>query len=223
LEPSPERAEDLDTARLVTRIQSGDRSAFAEIYTRFFERVYGYLRVVLRDTHEAEDAAQQVFTDVFAALARYQRQSQPFRAWLFVIVKNRAVRLLREKRRMEPVEDYRLDERQEDDRLVGAPAPQFEWISDSDLTLFIERLPLAQRQVLLLRHMLDLDYRQIGSIMDRREDDVRALNYRALRFLRQRLAAVGRRSAPASRRGAGMRRCRDKANVLRARRFALRY
>jgi RNA polymerase sigma-70 factor (ECF subfamily) len=228
IEASAEQLDDLDTSRLVTRVQSGDRDAFAAIYTRYFDRVYGYLRVVLRNPHNAEDAAQQVFADVIEALPSYERRAQPFRAWLFVIVRNRAVRLLSEGNRLEPVESAELERHQEDLAPAGdeeSAASSLSWISDSDLMLFIERLPLPQRQVLTLRHLLDLSYRQIGAILDRREDDVRALNYRALRFLEQRLIAVGRGGVAASsrsRRRAGMARCGDKANVLRARRFALR-
>jgi DNA-directed RNA polymerase specialized sigma24 family protein len=94
-----------------------------------------------------------------------------------------------------------------------------DWISDRELVLFVDRLPLAQRQVLLLRYMLDLTHAQIAEVLDRTPDDVRALHSRALRFLRTRLAALGR-DARHGTRSRAMRPVRE-ARVLRHRRFVL--
>jgi hypothetical protein len=94
------------------------------------------------------------------------------------------------------------------------------WISDSDLTLFVERLPLVHRQVLLLRYMLDLPFAEIAGILDRTPEDVRKIQGRALAFLRQRLAAVGRAPRGPGRRTGHVARTRQ-AYVLRRRRYAL--
>lgn len=218
IEASDENLEDLDTARLVTRFQAGEREVFTALYNRFFDRVFGYMRVLLKGSHAAEDATQQVFMQVLEALPRYERRRQPFRAWLFVVVRNRALTELHDANRTEPVEEVENGEI-DDEQANGGGLEPLTWLSDPDLMMLIDRLPLPQRQVLLLRYMMDLDFRQIGEILGRREDDVRALQYRALKFLRKRLAALGRRSRFGER--SRMRRCPDKANVLRARRFAL--
>src|SRR4051794_15827870 len=106
-----EHDEDLDTARLVTRIQAGDRDGYAELYMRYFDRVYGYLRMLLRDSHEAEDVTQQVFLRVLEALPKYERRRQPFRAWLFTIVRNHALTNLNKRQRFQLVEPEELDRR----------------------------------------------------------------------------------------------------------------
>src|SRR4029077_11161841 len=86
--PDGELAEELDTVRIVARIQAGDSELFGALYTRYFDRVYGYLRVALNDPHEAEDGAQQGFVKVFQALPGYEQRSHTFSAWLFTIVRN---------------------------------------------------------------------------------------------------------------------------------------
>jgi RNA polymerase sigma-70 factor (ECF subfamily) len=216
-----QQAEDADSARLVVRIQSGDRDAFALLYMRYFDRVYGYLRFVLRDADEAEDATQQVFVNAMQALPGYQHERAPFRAWLFVIVRNYALSQLRKRGHLELLEPSEIGRRVAAD--PGADAgedelPALSWISDRELLLFIERLPLAQQQVLFLRYMLDLSHAQTAAVLDRTVEDVRNLQSRALRFLRARLAAVGREPERARTR---MVRCPPKAPVLRGRRFAL--
>jgi RNA polymerase sigma-70 factor (ECF subfamily) len=218
LEPSTERLEDLDTARLVTRFQAGDREAFVDIYSRYFDRIYGYLRVILKRQHEAEDAAQEVFTHVFAALERYERRAQPFRAWLFTAARNHAITNLRKAGRLELTEPDELDRRRDEAREAELPA--LNWITDNDLLLFIERLPLAQRQVLALRFLYGLDTAEIAATLDRNIDDIRGLQHRGLKFLRNRLSAV---AAERPARGQARMRTRHKqAPVLRYRRFALR-
>jgi DNA-directed RNA polymerase specialized sigma24 family protein len=95
------------------------------------------------------------------------------------------------------------------------------WITDRELLMFVERLTLPQRQVLLLRYMLDLSTREIGEILGRSTDDVRMLDSRARRFLEERLAALGR--APSGKRSRMQwRRQVRLAPVIRQRRFALR-
>jgi RNA polymerase sigma-70 factor (ECF subfamily) len=215
---SDERAEDLDTARLVTRIQAGDRELFGELYLRYFDRVYGYLRVALNDPDDAEDAAQQVFTQAYEALPRYERRSQPFRAWLFAIVRHHALRQIQKRHRYELADPHELERRlepHEDDADLGA----LDWISDDELLLFVERLPLVQRQVLLLRFMLDLSSGQVAAVLGRSPAEVRKLQHRATSFLRARLTALGR--APKQTERAGWQRRPTQVRVLRRRRCAL--
>jgi RNA polymerase sigma-70 factor (ECF subfamily) len=217
LEPSAQALEDADTARLVARIQAGDRGAFASLYMRYFDRVYGYLRLALNDPHEAEDAAQEIFIRVLSALPRYERRAQPFRAWLFVIARNHAMTRLKRSGAIEPAEPAVVDRVREEHEI--ADLPELEWISNRELLMFIERLPLIQRQVLVLRYTLDFSLRDAAGILGRSPNEISAFQHRALRTLRERLSAIGwggvqRRRVPSSR-------WVRPARVLRRRRFAL--
>jgi RNA polymerase sigma-70 factor (ECF subfamily) len=220
VEPSTEQLEDQETARLVSRIQAGAPDLFPVLYMRYFDRVYGYLRTILNDPHEAEDASQHVFMQVLEALPRYERRKQPFRAWLFIIARNHALYRLRGQQRVQatPPEDISLE--REIAVESGETEGEFDWLSDRELLMFVERLPLPQRQVLVLRFMLGLGTAEIASVLERSTDDVRMLQSRALRFLRERLSAVGRGSAERPR-PARARRYLRQAPVLRSRRFAL--
>jgi RNA polymerase sigma-70 factor (ECF subfamily) len=220
LEPSDQHHEDQDTARLVTRHQAGDKEVFADIYMRYFDRVYSYLRMALDDEYAAEDTTQQVFVKVMQALPRYERRTQPFRAWLFTIVRNEAIRYLGKRGRIEVTDPVELTHRHED-ASAATPAEAMDalsWISDREILMLIERLPVAQRQVLMLRYMMDLTAADIAAVLGRSSEDVRTLQSRALRFLEQRLTALGR--APQRRQPTiGMTRRRAGAPVLRARRY----
>jgi RNA polymerase sigma-70 factor (ECF subfamily) len=219
IEPADLAAEDADTARLVAQIQAGDRDGFAVLYMRYFDRVYGYLRLVLRDPTSAEDATQHVFTQVIDALPRYERRRQPFRAWLFTVVRHHALAELKRSGRVELTDPGQIATiRDEASELEPGPEA-LNWITDRELLMFVERLPLAQRQVLVLRYMLDLSHAEIAQVLGRSHTDVRVSHSRAVSFLRERLCALGREGRHDERVCA--QRTKRYATVLRARRYAL--
>jgi RNA polymerase sigma-70 factor (ECF subfamily) len=220
LEPSSRHSEDVDTARLVARVQSGDGDAFALLYLRYFDRVYNYLRLMLASAHDAEDVAQQVFVRVLEALPRYERRPQPFRAWLFTVARNHALNELRDTRRVEPAGVELAQAELDDTDGASDELRALEWISDRDLQVFIARLPLAQRQVLFLRYVVGLSSTETAAVLEQSVDGVRKHHSRAMRFLRDRLVALGRdprRKTPR----VGARLLPRRAAVVRLRRFSL--
>jgi RNA polymerase sigma-70 factor, ECF subfamily len=220
LEPGGRAAEDVETNRLVVRIQAGDAAAFDMLYLRYFDRVYAYARVALRDAHEAEDVAQQVFANVIQALGRYEvRDETPFRSWLFRITRNVVLRTLQRSGRLQPEEPAELDRRLE------SPTPEapmgLEWLSDHDLASLVERLPMSQRQVILLRYVFEFTTAEIAHALERSPVAVRMLEHRAMRALESRLAAL-RGKAHRCDRSSMVIRARP-LPVLSSRRLALRH
>jgi RNA polymerase sigma-70 factor (ECF subfamily) len=219
VELSSEQLEDADTARLVTRIQSGDDAIFGDVYLRYFDRVYSYLNVLFpRDPHAAEDVTQQVFLKVLEALPRYVRRTQPFRHWLFVIVRNTAYTELTKRTKVDLLDPTEITRRR-DTEVSSDGLQALDWIADRELRMFIDRLPPSQQQILMLRYTLDLNSSEIAEILGMTPAQVRSQKRRAFNFLAERLAAVGRETQRGDR--ARIRRFRPQQHVLRSRRFAL--
>jgi RNA polymerase sigma-70 factor (ECF subfamily) len=195
LEPSSQQVRDADSKRLVVRYQTGDEAVFGDLYLRYFNHVYSYARVALAEHHEAEDVTQQVFIRALSALARYElRPNVAFRGWLFAIARNVIVDVLKERHGLYPEAPDQLD-------VMRDQAPAYDevevaetlgWLSDREVGMFVERLPLPQRQVLVLRFMLDLSGEEIAQALGRSPNSVRKLQQRALESLQRRLIAVGR-------------------------------
>jgi RNA polymerase sigma-70 factor, ECF subfamily len=221
-ETEAERREDADTARLVERAQAGDRNSFGAIYERYFDRVYGYMRLALRDHYQAEDATQQVFLKLLESLPLYEKRRQPFRAWLFVVVRNYAIQLLRKEGEL-VLEASEID--QHLDRLAlrdASEVPAIEWISNRDFVFIVKRLPVLQRQVLALRYMLDLPHADIAELLDRKPGAIRAIHFRALQALEERLEKLDNtpKDLPSGD-DSQMTAWPKRAPVLRERRFSL--
>lgn len=78
-------------ARLVARVVSGDAQASRELVELHEGRVLRVCRAVLRDHHDAQDAAQEVWLRVFRNIHRFQ--GDDLAAWLNTIARNEAYRL----------------------------------------------------------------------------------------------------------------------------------
>jgi RNA polymerase sigma-70 factor (ECF subfamily) len=216
---SVKRANGAETDRLIVRYQGGDQSALVELYQGYFDPVYAYCRFALRDPQEAEDLAQQVFIKVLQALPGYQvRPGQPFSAWLITITRNTVLDWHRRQGRLQLESPERIEGRREHSSPEQARS-LLTWIKDADLDFFIERLPQAQRDVVVLRYLFGFENAEIARIIDRSERAVWDLHSRALTGLEQRLSAVGSKRRRSHRTPTLIR--IKRAPVLSARRFVL--
>ena len=180
--------------RLVARFQAGDREAFAGLYKLYVEPLFNYLRVVLKNDHDTEDATQEVFARALEALPKYEMRGAAFEAWLFKVARNHALDLLAQRDRVEPEDPAELDRLREANGETEPPLEEgvLKRLSDLDLLIFIQRMPLLQRQVVVMRFMLDMSVAQIARELDRSPDSIRQAQRRAAKFLRERFINLGK-------------------------------
>jgi RNA polymerase sigma-70 factor (ECF subfamily) len=187
LEPATQHIEDVDSARLVVQAQAGDPAAFSLLYLRYFDRLYSYLRLAVKDPHEAEDIAQEAFLAMLRALPEYDvRAAHPFRVLLFHIARNRSIDHFRRQKGIDIEEPAELD-RMREISLADDAGGAFDSLSDGELAAYLRRLPATQRQVLVLRYALDFATEEIAAVMETSAQAVRNLQHRGLEFLRRRL------------------------------------
>ena len=65
-------------ARAAARAKEGDREAVRYLYLRYSDNVYGYVRSIVRDDHEAEDVTQHVFAKLMTVIGKYEPAVAPF-------------------------------------------------------------------------------------------------------------------------------------------------
>ena len=68
-----------------------DARAFGQLYERYADRVYRYLRVRTDSEEDAADLTQQTFLQVLDALPKFQQRGVPFSVWLFRIARNASI------------------------------------------------------------------------------------------------------------------------------------
>ena len=87
-----------EEAEWIRAAQAGDRSAFARLIERYWDRLYRWLYHLTRDRHAAEDLTQETFLKALAAMKSF-RPGSNFRAWVFRIGHNNFVNQKRSERR----------------------------------------------------------------------------------------------------------------------------
>jgi RNA polymerase sigma factor (sigma-70 family) len=100
-------------AELVCGSLAGDRTAFAQIYDRYADRLHDFCVGMLRDRDSAADCVQDTFCLAATRLPQL-REPDKLRPWLYSIARNEALRRLRERRR-ETLSDELPDIQSEDD------------------------------------------------------------------------------------------------------------
>src|SRR3990170_4792475 len=73
---------------LVARARAGEVEAFGQLYLRYFDPIFRYLRTRLADAQDAEDMAETVFLRAYQSLPNYRERGWPFSAFLYQVARN---------------------------------------------------------------------------------------------------------------------------------------
>jgi RNA polymerase sigma-70 factor (ECF subfamily) len=172
-----------DDTPLVLRAIERDEAAFAELYERHVVRVYRHIYYMVGNAAEAEDLTSQTFLRAWEAIDRYQVRGAPFVSWLLRIAHNLGVSSLRAKRESSQLHDGIVD-----DKMHRDPESAFEQTAEEALVReAIMRLRDEQRQVIILRFIEDLDYREVAEIIGKSVAAIRVIQHRALNALRKQM------------------------------------
>src|SRR3954470_11789915 len=99
-EPSqPPDDRDAIDARLIKRIATGDRQAFAQLYDRFSPPLYATAIRIVRDATEAQDIVHDAFLAVWEKASAFDTARGNAFSWVVTLVRNRAIDRLRMRRR----------------------------------------------------------------------------------------------------------------------------
>jgi RNA polymerase sigma-70 factor (ECF subfamily) len=184
---SPETADERRMTQRVSlavrRAQEGDREALGFLYTRYADDVYGYVRSIVRDQHEAEDVTQQVFAKLIRVIGKYEEREVPFFAWVLRVARNLAVDHLR-RQRVIPVEEVRTSTERTGDAVRDHSIGE-------DLREALSELPKDQREVVLLRHVAGFSPPEIATLTGRTEGSIHGLHHRGRRALAASLSKQG--------------------------------
>lgn len=175
-----ERSPDVE---LVRRAQQGDRAAFAELFTRYERRIFGYLYRMVGERAWAEDLAQEAFIQAHQHLGRLG-PPHDFKSWLYRIAGNLAIDGLRRYRREVPLPDWEGGEATALEPADGRPEADPERqarLSEIRATVWqtLHRLPDAYRQILILREVSSFSYREIAAALGISIDSVKVTLHRA--------------------------------------------
>jgi len=177
---------DRKVKRLIQRASRGDAGAFAKLYDHFVDRVYGFVKLRVRDVRDAEELTETVFLKAYRSLPTFEDRGVPLAAWLFRIARNEVVDFSRRSVRAIPT----------------SPPPDEDLAAETEVEALaigrldaervreaVEALTPEQAEVVIARFFWGLSVTETASAVGRSEGAVKALQHRATRTLARALGA----------------------------------
>lgn len=175
-----------DDESIVRACLRGDRAAFATLLDRHQRAVYNVALRMVNDREDASDITQNVFAKAFENLDRFDFRYR-FYSWIYRIAVNESIKLLEQRRPVEPVDERHLSAERSPEEIAGS----------RELARTVQRalmsLPPDHRTVIVLRHYLQFSYREIGEILEIPEKTVKSRLFTARQRLRDAVLKTGAR------------------------------
>lgn len=171
-------------ARLVERVQRGDKRAFDLLMGKYQHRIQVLVARYLRDPDDIQDVTQEAFVKAYRALPKFRAESQ-FYTWLYRIAINTAKNFLVARSRRPPASDVDSSEAEYysgGEALQEIETPENRLAGDElQRVVFeaIEELPEDLRTAVTLREFDGLSYEDIAAVMDCPVGTVRSRIFRA--------------------------------------------
>lgn len=199
----PSREADSQAASTVKALQAEGRHAearerYAELVARHQRRAGRIAYHYMRDAAEADEAVQDAFVRAYSHLSTF-REELPFEVWFTRILINGCLDRIKARKRRErwivPMPESASGQTAFAERVPGrGPSPEDQLLARErrqKLAAVLARLPERQRSVFMLSHYEGCTSREVSALTGLNESTVRVHLFRAIRKLRNLLAADG--------------------------------
>jgi RNA polymerase sigma-70 factor, ECF subfamily len=184
----------IDESATIAAILAGKSQMFHELIRPYERSVYMVALSMLKDSADAEDAAQEAFLKAYCGLASFRAESK-FSTWLISITINEARSRLRKQKttRTESLDDI------SEDRSPVSPAALTDWreipsevLERQEVRLLLKdavtALPDIYREVFVLRDMEELSVNESAAVLGISIASVKVRLHRARIMLQKTLA-----------------------------------
>lgn len=187
LSPGPSvlgsRPEEND-ADLVRRCLAGESECFTRLVERYERVLYNLALRMVGDEEDAKDIVQASFVKTYEKLSSFDPRFKFF-SWVYKITLNESLNALQRRKPMEAIpENLPSEERLPEDALDQERLGR-------RIQIALEHLTPDYRQVIVLRHFLELSYREMAEIIGVPEKTVKSRLFSARRTLCEILSPEG--------------------------------
>ena len=169
------RVED-NEADLVDRCLEGDGGAFGQLIDRYQRVLFNVSLRMVGNREDARDITQTVFLKAYENLGKFDRRHKFF-SWVYRIMINESLNHLNKARRMEPLDETFVS---------GASGPDEDCaqhrLHEAIQSALLELKP-DYRQVIILRHFVQLSYEEMSGVLEVPEKTVKSRLHTARQLL----------------------------------------
>jgi RNA polymerase sigma factor (sigma-70 family) len=152
-------------SELLLRYQQGNEGAFEVLVHRHKSRIFTAIYLIVKDRYRAEDLLQETFIKAVNTIkgGRYNEEGK-FLPWISRIAHNLAIDAYRKSRRYPEIvlEDNSRLFNSMNFAEDSAESAQIQQDTQARLRELIKELPPEQKQVLVMRHYMDMSFQEIA-------------------------------------------------------------
>lgn len=162
-----------------------DPTAYEEIYLRYYDHIFNFVRSRVRDHHESEDIVSEAFLTGYKKLQNFTPNTFSPKAWFIGIAKNNILMWRRNKGR------HPLGLASFEDDYLEIPSNQDTFdkvVERSDMQIFfyaVSMLPSVQKEVVIYRAYTGLSHIDIAKELGKSEGAIKLIYSRARNNLRE--------------------------------------
>ena len=156
---------EITDSELLSQFRQGNEEAFHILHERHYGKIFAVVYCIVKDYNFSEDLVQEVFMKVVCTIrnGRYNEEGK-FLPWVMRIAHNLAIDYFRKNRRYPTIimEDganvfnkLEFSEKSREDEQVEKDTIDL-------LVNYIDELPVAQQDVLMMRHYLKMSFHEIA-------------------------------------------------------------
>jgi RNA polymerase sigma-70 factor (ECF subfamily) len=177
-----------EQAQLVQRAAQRDVTAWSILYEAHYDDVYAYSYSRLGSREDAEDVTSQVFVEALKDIDKLARQLnrskalrvRPLLSWLLEIARKLTVARRRQSARASRDSSLAL--------VTIDPGDSDALLDHLDLLAALKHLTQEQQDVIILRFFMAKTTPEIAELLEKKENAVFALQFRAIKALRRHLS-----------------------------------
>ena len=154
---------------------------FADIYDRYFTKVYNYVRYRVRLQEAADDVTGRIFEAALAGMDTYDAARAPVQVWLFGIARNAVIDWFRAQNRRGEV--FLEDIAEQADKAPCIEALLEKKEEDDLLLKAVSALDARSRDIIALKFSSGMTNRDIAQVTGLGESNVGIIIYRAVKQL----------------------------------------
>jgi RNA polymerase sigma factor (sigma-70 family) len=181
-----------EDSALIKLALAGNQGAFRKLRSKYYDSIFKLINRMIRNREEVEDLTQEAFIKAFVSLSNFNEEFA-FSTWLYKIATNNSIDYIRKKKLQtfsidKPIESEESDfafeladtELEPDEELIASQRRKM--LNDA-----MNNLPPKYRQVIIMRHVEEKDYREIAKILKLPLGTIKAHIFRARELLYKQL------------------------------------
>ena len=151
-------------------LETQESRYFDKLYVKYSNKVFSKCITLLKHEALAHDATQDIFLKIFLNLSKFGGKSK-FSTWIYSITYNYCIDLIRKAKKEKNI--FPEDVENAPDLAEEVPDSPLLEIEVKKLKVILEKIPVGDKAVLLMKYQDDMSIKEISETLDKSESAIK--------------------------------------------------